>query len=421
MATTWGTLVIGRLTLREGFTAEPARNASTGDRTLTLTGEESSPPLTLLEVKQRNEDILGLLNRYVPVTFTDKTDHNGFYWVNDVNAGTLTNWGDEVVKFAWQLQLVRVGPANAVDYSSRLTGVARTNDFGLSGERWHAPAASAYAYFTGVGSQPSGTVARPISDGGSITVYRGVPASANPRWGTTTADVQKGRVRLLATSNGGSAVERTGTNLAIAAASGSWSLENALVRVGQGAGGSATLTIGAWNGTSWGSIDWSVSVTASATGGITSWDAVTVLRNDYELATVRLLKATAAASGAGRALLDLTLRRGSRFVEATLQTDASTTVGVYRPTAEAGTAPASGGHVTATANDGAGNRYIVISPRTFTAQTTQGGVTKAAVTRFDFGLGSVVGGSGALSGDAASAMVSQYLTSMGLEDLVVVR
>jgi hypothetical protein len=96
-------------------------------------------------------------------------------------------------------------------------------------------------------------------------------------------------------------------------------------------------------------------------------------------------------------------------------------VGVYRPTAEAGTAPASAGYISATANDAAGNRYIVLSPRSFTAQTTQGGVTKAAVTRYDFGLGSVVGGSAALSGDAASAMAAQYLTAMALEDQVVVR
>jgi hypothetical protein len=417
MAVTWGTVVVGRLTLREAFTAEPAVNASTGERTLTLSGEESSPPLTAADVKVRNEDVLGLLGRYVPVTWTDKADLNGFYKVTDVNAGTLTNWGDEVVKFSWQIQLVRIGPANGVDYSSRLTGVARGNDFGLSGERWHAPAASAYAYFTGVGAQPSGVVQRAIADGGSITVYRGVPASAAPRWGTTTLDVQKGRVRVLVP--GASGTERTGVNLLLSASAGAWSLENALVRVVAGA--SASLTVSAWTGAAWAPVDWGVSVSASASGQITSWDAATVLRNDYEMAVVRLVKATAGASGAGRVLLDLALRRGSRFVEATLQTDASTTLGIYRPSAEAGTAPASSGYISATANDGAGNRYIVITPRTFTAQTTQGGITASAATRRDFALGAVVGGSGAATGDQAAQLAAQYLTAMGLEDLVVVR
>jgi hypothetical protein len=203
------------------------------------------------------------------------------------------------------------------------------------------------------------------------------------------------------------------------ASASAWSLENALVRVAQGS--SASLAVSAWDGSAWESIDWNVSVTGSATGGITSWDAVTVLRNDYELGTVRLVKATAGASGAGRAILDLTLRRGARFVEATLQTDASTTLGVYRATNEAGTAPASGGHVVASANDAAGNRYVVITPRSFTAMTTVGGITASAATRRDFALGAVVGGSAAPSGDAASAMTAQYLTAMGLEDMVVVR
>lgn len=497
----WGTVTIGRLTLREGFTAEPAMNASTGERTLGLDGEESSPPLTLPELAQRQEDVLGLLGRYVPVRFTSKTDHDGFYLVTDANAGTLTNWSGEVVKFSWSLALTRVGPANGVDVSSRLTGVARANDFGLSGERWHAPAGSAYAYFTGVGAQPSGSVARPVADGGSLTVYRGVPASASPRWGTTLADYQRGRVRVLVgglervavnisasssaavlapafqdgtttlltcldaqavpfpvggrvqlytaglrtlkdsqvftiTSKGSafgftnisftpaaSAAVATGDVLKLVAASpsdaGQWELGNGLVRVTQGA--SSTLTVAAWDGTGYEHVEWNVSVTGSATGGLTSWDAVTVLRNDYELATVRLIKATAGASGAGRALLDLTLRRGSRLLEASLQTDASTTLGVYRATNEAGTAPASGGHVVASANDAAGNRYVVITPRSFTAQTTVGGIAASAATRRDFALGAVVGGSAALSGDAASAMTSQYLTSMGLEDTVVVR
>jgi len=501
MATTWGTMQVGRLTLREGFTLTAARNASTGDRTLTVNGEESSPPLDVAQVAQRQEDILGLLGSYVPITFTDKSDHNGFYLITDTDAGPLTNWGGEVVKFTWQLQAVRVGADTTVDVSSRLTGVARTNDFGLAGERWHAPAGSAYAYYTGVGTQPTGSVARAVADGGQVVVYRGVPASGSPRWGVSLANYQRGRVRVLV---GG--LERSGVNFSASTSAtqlapafnagtttlltcldaqavpfpiggriqlytaglaglkestvftitakasgfgftnitftpaasaavatgdlmklvstglpdaGQWELQNGLVRLTQGA--SSTLTLGAYDGTVWDIVEWNVSVTGSATGGLTSWDAVTVLRNDYELGTVRLVKATAGASGAGRAILDLTLRRGSRFVEATLQTDASTTVGVYRATNEAGTAPASGGHITATANDAAGNRYVVIAPRTFTAMTTVGGITKSAATRLDFGLGAAVGGSAALSGDAASAMVAQYLTAMGLEDMVVVR
>lgn len=502
MPTTWGTVQLGRLTLREDFPATPAVNASTGERTLQLTGEESSPPLELPELYRRNEDVLGLVGRYVPVTFTDKADQNGFYLVTDANAGVLTNWGNEVVKFSWSLQLTRVGPENGVDVSSRLTGVARANDFGLSGERWHAPAGSAYAYFTGVGSQPSGSVQRPVADGGQVTVYRGVPTAASPRWGTSLANHGRGRVRILV---GG--LERTAVNIAASPAAsslafafndgttslitvldaqaipfpvgsrfqlytaalrtakestvftvtaknsafgftnisftpsastavltgdvaklvatgtsdaGQWELGNGIMRVTQGA--SSTLTVAAWDGTGYEHVEWNVSVTGSATGGITSWDAVTVLRNDYELGTVRLTRGTTAgASAAGRVLLDLTLRRGSRFVEATLQTDASTTVGVYRPTAEAGTAPASGGHVTASANDAAGNRYVIMAPKSFTAQTTQGGITASATTRRDFALGSVVGGSAALAGDVATVLTSQYLTSMGLEDVVVPR
>ncbi len=411
----WGTATVGRMVLREGFTLTAAMNGTTGRRSLTLTGEESSPPLTVPEVKMRQEDILSLQGKVVVIRFSNKDDHNGVYQITDADTN-LTNWTGEVVKFGWQIQAEQIGATNSVDFESRLAGGGRANLYALAGERWHAPSASAYGYYT-PGGNVSGTLARALAGGeGTITLYRGIPTGSNPRWGSISAHYRLGRVRFLQPSTTG--YERTADGLRIISASTSfWSLENGLLRVEPGT--SATLQVSAWNGSAWNRADWNVSVSGSATGAITTWDAATVLRNDYEMVTVRLVKDRAP----GRTTLDLSLRRGSRFVETYLQTDSATTKSWYRATAEAGTAPASAAYVTATANDAAGDRYIIASlgGAAFTAQTPQGGITKAAVTALDAAIGTVVGGSAATSGNQAADLRNQYVQAMSERTVAVKR
>ena len=132
-----------------------------------------------------------------------------------------------------------------------------------------------------------------------------------------------------------------------------------------------------------------------------------MLRNDYEAAVVRLMKARAP----GRSTLDLTLRRGARAVEGYLQTDVSATLSASLATLENTTSFASAGYVVATSNDAAGNKYTAGSARNFTVHAS-GGVTKAAATALDFYLGAVVNGSSAASGDTAIDLRNQYVASL---------
>jgi hypothetical protein len=402
---------VGRLTLRETYASADKVNASTGVRTIELTGQESYPPLTRADWQLRREDILGLLGRLVPVTFENKTEHNGYYVVEDSGA-EIEDWsmltdpavGRTAGKFDWTLRLSFLGQPNAVDLESRVTAVARKNDYAQSGTRWHAPAGSSYAYTTGT-TPPSTSVARSSEDG-VVTVYTGVPASVSPRWGAALASYPIGRVRVL-TGTAPTGTERTGVNLTLAA-SGAWTLSNGLTRVIAATPG--TLRVdhyisGAWTAGKVWNVSRGGSGSANALGPA---DGVTVLRNDYEAATIRLVTTFAA----GRSILDLTLRRGSRFVEGYLQTDASTTLGVSLLNAEAGTAPASGGYIAATVNDAHGDRAAAGSARTFVANTAATGFYKASVVALDFWLGLVVAGGSAVAGDAAVDLQAQYVGAM---------
>lgn len=395
MAYNWGTIQLGRTTLRETFTA----TEQGGNRGLNLAGQESMPPLTRLQLVGVHDNICGLEGQSpVAVTFTDKPERNGYYQVSS-NASTLNEWRTEMLTADWTIALDRLGSVGEVDLNSRLTGVVRINDFSLTGERWHAPPIGHFGYYTG-STNPT-TMTRTGADG-AMTVYRSVPSGVIPRWGCDPANYLTGRVRVTDTTTPAAPIELEGTARSVPAAA--WALSNGLVNVTPSA--SASFDVQAYTGGAWHSKLWNVSVAGSASS-ITSWDSASLLRNDPEQVIVRLSK----GQSPGRATLDLSLRRGSRFVEGYLQIGTSATLAAYRSTLETNTSFAASGYVTATGNDADSNRFACGSARTFTAHTN-GGVTKASATSLDFWIGVVAGGGSAVSGDAATDLRNMYIACL---------
>lgn len=393
----YGTVQVGRLALTEALSPfDDKVNATTDVRTATITGQESIPPLTAVQMARIQDDVSSLMDALVPVTFTDKSSRSGYYQVRDVGA-KLISWTGEVVTCDWNLTLTRIGTDTEVDLESRLSGAAtRNNSFSATGERWHAPPIGHYGYWTG-GTQPS-TVTRTGADG-AMTVYRGLPTATNPavnpRWGCPVGSYLNGRVRILDSNS----LERTGSNFTTPASG--WELNNALVRV-KPLTSSGVLEISAYTGGGWQTKSWDILSGGSTIGAFTS---MSVLLNEPEMAVIRLLR----TQSPGRITVDVTLRRGSRFAELYVQSSFSSTLKVVRASAEAGTAGT--GYVRATANDGAGNRYIVGSSLTHTTDTANGGLSLAATTTLDAFIGVIAAGSGAVAGDQAADLYSQYLGS----------
>ncbi|MEU6597846.1 hypothetical protein [Streptomyces flaveolus] len=391
----WGDLQLGRIPLRETFDA--AESGGDG-RSLDLDGQESSPPLTRAQVVARHDGINALIpGQVIPVTFTDKPERNGYYAVKTASS-TYTEYRNEMVTADWKVSLDRIGSDAETDLQSRLTGAVRVNDFSLTGERWHAPPIGHYGYVTGT-TNP-GTLARTGADG-TITVYRGVPANISPRWGCLPTSYLTGRVRV--TTTGGQEVY--GADVPLAATG--WSLSNGLINVTWSASGGGSLDVQSYTGGAYRSKPWAVFATSGTQ--IVNWDGATLLRNDPEAAILRLTKSLSP----GRLTVDLTLRRGSRFVEGYMQRNTSADeLKVRLVNAETNvTALASAGYVTASSNDSDGNRFAAGSARTFTGHTN-GGVVRANATTLDFWLGTVVGGGSAVSGDAATDLRDQYIACM---------
>ncbi len=178
-------------------------------------------------------------------------------------------------------------------------------------------------------------------------------------------------------------------------------MSNSLVKVTPGSPGA--LNVQTYSGGAWHAKQWRVFGDTE----VTSWDAVTVIHNEFEQVTIRLTKSLAP----GRLVLDLTLRRGARMVEGYMKRGTSADMTVRLNTMENFTNAASAGYIVASGNDGDGNRFVAGSANNFTAHAS-GGVVKAATTTMDFFLGAVVNGSSPASGDEATAIRNQYIGAL---------
>lgn len=381
---------VGRLALREDSAADLS-NGDFGPR-FSLSGQESMPRVSRTQLKQRVEDMLALQGTLQPITFSHKSELNGYYWIETVSS-TYDVWNpDNVGVLPWSMTVSQAGQASNTDLESRLSGpVTKSNDHAATGERWHAPPVGHNAWSAGA-TIPS-ALTRTTTDG-AMTVYRGVDANESPRWGASPTAFLAGRCRIIDQN----ALERIATQFDLAATG--WEMHNGLVKVSVDAG-TGLFNISAWTGGAWQSKLWELFHSTGPAVTIGVPDYATVLRNDYECASIRITKSLSP----GRVTVDFTLRRGSRFVEVYVQHQFGTTLKIVRSAVEASTA--STGYIVATAADGASNKYILGSSKSFTADNTNGGISKAATPTLDAFIGVVVDSAGA--GDIAADLFKQYL------------
>lgn len=411
----FGSFTLGRMVLREALT--PASETSgTSGRQLKLQGQEAVPVLTSAQLAAIQDDLPGMVGSFLPVTFTHKSDRNGYWLLSDATCD-LMNWNGEVVTCNWQITLDRQGSDTEIDLESRLTGtLTRDNVWGSTGERVHVPPIGHYGYYSGP-TLPNVVVRTGVD--GAMLVYRNVPTDVNPRWGCSALTYMAGRVRFLDAHN----IERSGVafsvrpllpalvpsgdlapGVSVLPSSGNataWTLTNGLVQVTPAASG-GVLDIAAYTGGAWRTKRWDVQVAARSVG---TPDTVTVLRNEPEIVVVRMLRDT----NPGRTTIDATLRRGSRVVELYVQNSYSTTIKLALSTPEAGVTTSAAGALRATANDTAGNRYVVGSAGTYTADTVNGAVSASSTVAMDAYIGVEVGGNTALSGDTSADLFAAYL------------
>jgi hypothetical protein len=331
-----------------------------------------------------HDDVLGLATSLIPVRFDVKDHRNGFYQVEEAKCSVIHLGPEQVVRLEWEVELLRRGSDSEVDLESRFAGpINRLNEHSLAGQRWHTPPPHT-AYLAG--NTSPGTVIRTGSEG-PLRTYLSLGTGINPRFQCNLADYGLGRVRV--TDIG----ERAGINCKLGVP---WKLTNSLVEVS---------CLGEFLDIRWhdGTV-WSTSKQFGFTlggAGLGTAVAASILHNEYERVTVRVLYNR---TPSGRVVIDLTLRRGSRFVEFVMKSSSSATLGVTRTTNE--TAVTDSGYVVAGADDIDGHRFTLGSLRTFTSNLSAGAISRAATVRMDGFIGAVIGDN---SGDQGDDLMLQYV------------
>jgi len=379
--------------------------------TVQLTGTVASPELAgsstadrIARAHRRREDLLSMRGTVQPLTWTDDTSHNGLWSIDAVSADleTLTA---RTVLYRWSATLTRRSGWANIEVESRLSGVGAANDHGATPERWHAPPPAHQGYYTGA-THPASIVRQ--AQGFDLRVYRDVPA-ADPLWLLPEA-VQLDQ--CAARINGGTPYQAI-VGTAVPPFGAAVAQNNKLFHAYKDTG--SWIFTEAWIG---GGGYYSGQGFTVRLDGVTvgNWDPIAILRNDPEQTAVRY-----AARGLTRLTLDLTLTRGARFVAGYLRTHAAATLAVGRESADPAVAPAAGVIMRDTAL-AAGERWVLGSARSFTADLPNGVISRASTVDLDFFIGHEVPTSGVVQpGDTAADLLDQYLGTPAVRDAVVRR
>ena len=396
-------LTIGRIGLATpnlGDAEAHAGNAGPGTSSITIAGTALGG--TLAQTKGLRDELVALAalpGIIIPITWTGDPTVDGYYRLTAATFDVRALHDKGFIPFS--VAADRVGSEGGVIFRSKLVGTVAQNDHGVDTAEsapFHAPPIGHYGYNPGV--TVPGFVARTGADG-AIRVYRDVSFTVDPWWSVPAGSYYSGGAQVTVET-----VVRAGVHAPNKP--NDWELTNGLVRVSpNGTGG--RIDVEHHDGT----IYETAKVWRIQSGGtdVGQWDAVAILRNDPEEATLRL---TRDVSTGGELTLDLSLRRGSRFVTGYLIRHAAATLKVVLAAAEAGSTVTPAGAtspvaIDATANDGDGNRYVVGSARSFTNDLATGGLSKASTTTLDFFLASEIAGSAAVAGDTSEDLCLQYL------------
>ena len=152
---------------------------------------------------------------------------------------------------------------------------------------------------------------------------------------------------------------------------------------------------------------WAISATSNETEW-QSWQSIQILKNEPQIATIRLTTHYNATTRDGRLVFDITLKRGSRNIEFVASQWQAQQLNVKSVSALAGTNAT--GYVAATSSNNEGNKYMIGSPTTYTADTTNLGISVSGTTAVKGFIGAVVGS--ASGANTADNVRDQYLDSI---------
>lgn len=403
------TVTIGRLT----FTS-PGNLTYTGggsERNYTLAGvivPTDSDGLDLTEAKYIRDELISMANYDIvyPFTYAGDTTISAYVKVESADV-TINRYAGAGI--AYNVSLKFLGNPGEIRFESQFSGGILDNDHSITStdSQFFAPPVGAYSiHIPGVGTGNAPAQEDRIASYGDSTATLKYFSndnlrSSNIEFECNPEDYLKGACEISTNGKVRCGIYSPNTNVDQTV------ISNGLVKMAlTNSNTESRFTTSLWDSDGWRSDkEFAISKGSSETEW-DGWNTVQIIKNYPECATVRFT-ANSNTDGTGRLTFDVSLRRGSRFFSLIVHSyGTADRITIKRTTTEASTSAT--GYIVSTSDDSEGNYYVLGSPNTFTADTTDGGIYLTATQMKAF-VGYALDGSSASGENTPDNIRDSYL------------
>ena len=399
------TITIGRLT----FTSPGSltQNKSGNEHSLSLNGVFVDSSLDT--IKYLRDELLACANGYYTVPFIWSGDSSMSGYVKVMGASISTN-RVMIGGYEYNIDLDYLGNMGELEFESQFSGGLIENDHSITSTTTQFYAGPVDSYNHSHSNTPS-NFTRVGADGNTIVRYASDIRSYNAKYLIDTDDFYKNSCKIYTDDVADVSRLRCGLESPNNSPS-STILENGLVKMTfDNNTAQSRFTIQTYDGDGYKSAtEFAVSRGTSFTEW-QGWRSIKILKNEPEVATIRLTSYYDATDRDQRLTFDVTLRRGARHFSIVASQWSSAQFNIKPTTAIAYTDNTS--YSTSTANDTKGNRIVLGSPNNFDVDTTNGGINSTSNTAtLKAFIGFEFDGTSATSIDTADKIRDQYLDNV---------
>lgn len=399
------TVTIGRLTFTSPGSLSD--NRSGNEHQFSISGV--FVPSTLNEIKYLRDELLACANGYytVPFSWEGDTSITGYVKVLGANVETsrVTIGGYE-----YSVEMEWLGNMGELEFESQFSGGILENDHSISSSTTQFYAGPVDSYSHSHSSTPS-NFERVGEDGTTIVRYASNIRSYNAKYLIDPDDFYKNACEIY--TDGVDDVSRLRCGLESPNNSpASAILQNGLVKMTfDNTTTQSRFNIYCYDGDGYKSNETFAISRGSSETEWQGWRSIQILKNNPEVATIRLTSYYDATNRDQRLTFDVTLRRGARHFSIVATQWASAQFNIKPTSTTAYTDNTS--YATETSNDTEGNRIVIGSPQNFDVDTTNGGISSTSNTAtMKIFVGYEFGGTSATSIDTADKIRDQYLDNV---------
>ncbi len=403
------TVTIGRLTFTSP--ASLTYNGGGATRSYTLSGKivpTDSDGLDLTEAKYIRDELVSMANYDIvyPFTYTGDTTISAYVKVENADVQINRYAGAGI---SYNISLNFLGNPGEIRFESQFSGGLLDNNHSITStdSQFFAPPVGAYSiHIPGVGTGNVPAQEDRIASYGTSTLTLKYFSndnlrSSNIEFECNPEDYLKGACEVSTNGKVRCGLYSPNTNVDQTV------ISNGLIKMELiNDNTQSRFKTSLWESDGWRSEkEFAVSKGSSETEW-DGWNTVQIIKNYPECVTVRFT-ANANTDGTGRLTFDVSLRRGARFFSLIVNSyGTADQIAIKRTTAEASTSAT--GYVVSTSNDSEGNYFVLGSPNTFTADTTNGGISLTA-TKMKAFVGYALDGSSAAGENTPDNVRDSYL------------